>query len=135
MNNIDYDFKTLAFCSEMAQNALQQKKKIEVVDIYDPLECIEYNFNKNDVCFPTLSKLQEQFSFHPNGNTGCIHINDDYIFDIRCNHLIWIEGECEGVEFWWKEKDFEEEGYPKSILICGNHKGYFKIKMIVIHNE
>lgn len=127
MNSIDYDFKTLAICSEMAQNALQQKKKIEVVDIYDPTEYMDY--------FPTLSKLQEQFSFHPNGNTGCIHIDDDYIFGIRCNHLIWIEGECEGGEFWWKEKDFEEEGYPKSILICGNHKGYFRIKMIVIHNE
>ena len=122
MNDINYDFKTLAFCSEMAQDALKQKKKIEVVDIYNPIEYDDY--------FPTLSKLREQFSFHPNGNTGCIQVDDDYIFGIRCNHLIWMEGYCEGVEFWWEENDRKWD----SILICGNHKGYFRIKMIVIHD-
>ena len=61
-----------------------------------------------------------EFSFHPNGKGGCINLENEYMFGIRCDHLMWSEGEVEGVE------DFME-GIENTnvILIFGNHKGSF----------
>ena len=47
--------------------------------------------------------------FHPDGGSGCILSNDDYVFGIRCNHLIWMTG----------NHDTDGPG----VLLVGNHKG------------
>lgn len=86
---------------------------------------------------------QEDLTFHPNGKCGCISVGDDYIFGIRCEHLIWFEGNCEGLESFWTEKDCT---YPTkcdnplnhvchAIMICGNHKGNYQQKLIVFHEK
>lgn len=64
-------------------------------------------------------------SFHPNGKCGCIEMNDDDIFGIRCGHLIWAEGACEGIEPFLNEKDEKTV-----ILVYGNHKGTLISKLL-----
>lgn len=54
--------------------------------------------------------------FHPK-NSGCIKLNDEYMFDIRCDNLIWIEGAT-------------EEGDFGTLYFIGNHKG--QLRMIAI---
>ena len=61
--------------------------------------------------------LNSEDSFHPNGNTSCICLEDDYFLGIRCNHLILIDGRLDG-------------GFQPCILILGNHKGYNSIRLI-----
>jgi hypothetical protein len=74
--------------------------------------------------------LPEEFSFHPNGKSGVILPNDDYFFNIRCNHLMWVEGGCENIEGYWEDgEDYD------AILIYGNHKGYLSFELIVFHNK
>jgi hypothetical protein len=58
-------------------------------------------------------------TFHPNGECGCISLFDEYMFGIRCNHLMWAEG--------W----LEDEDQSDAILIYGNHKGEVVTKLIV----
>ena len=58
-------------------------------------------------------------TFHPNGECGCISLFDEYMFGIRCNHLMWAEG--------W----IEDEDQSDAILIYGNHKGEVVTKLIV----
>ena len=89
------DIEKLALVSEMAK---KHKDNYKVVELGD--------FNSF-----------QGFTFHPNGNCGCILVEDDYIFGIRCNHLIWVEGSCED------EKDV--------IVVLGNHKGSIRINFIV----
>jgi hypothetical protein len=99
---------------------------------------------KSDQFNAELNENQiEELSFHPNGNCGCILLYDDYAFGIRCSHLMWSEGHCEGVEGFWSEDDhtLAQERYShndynssyNSILVYGNHKGNLVIKMIVFH--
>ena len=64
-------------------------------------------------------------SFHPNGNCGCIEVNDDEMFGIRCNHLIWAEGFCESIEPFLIGKNGKTV-----ILVYGNHKGTLVVKML-----
>lgn len=59
--------------------------------------------------------------FHPNGNTGCILANDDYMFGIRCDHLIWIEG--------------ESEVFGRGYMVVGNHKGTTVVNFVSAINE
>ena len=47
--------------------------------------------------------------FHPSNVCGCILLNDDYLFSIRCEHLMWIDG--------WSDT------HGECVFICGNHKG------------
>ena len=54
--------------------------------------------------------------FHPNGKTGCITVDDDYIFGIRCDHLVWIEG--------------YSEVFGNGYLVIGNHKGMTAINFV-----
>ena len=54
--------------------------------------------------------------FHPNGKTGCITVDDSYIFDIRCDHLVWIEG--------------YSEVFGNGYLVIGNHKGLTAINFV-----
>ena len=101
-----YDLIMLANQSKMAfKNLLNEAEVI-------PLENIE-----NDPVYNT-----EPLSFHPNGKCGCVDMGDDYIFGIRCGHLIWFEGKCE---------------YPdcEAIIVCGNHKGIYMQKLIVFHKR
>ena len=56
-------------------------------------------------------------SFHPNGNTSCIYLEDDYCLGIRCNHLILMDGKLDG-------------GFQPCILILGNHKGNNRIRLV-----
>ena len=101
-----YDLIKLAKRSKMAFRYLEDE--VEVI----PME----NVGRDPQC------QTESFTFHPNGECGCIALCDDYIFGIRCDHLIWFEGECE---------------YPdcKAIIVCGNHKGNYKQKLIVFHEK
>lgn len=63
-----------------------------------------------------LSPNVFETKFHPSGNTGCIVSNDEYIFGIRCNHLIWIEG--------WSEV------FGSGYFVVGNHKGRTVTKFV-----
>ena len=65
------------------------------------------------------------FSFHPDGNCGCIELPDAYMFGIRCDHLMWSDGWCEGTEEFLC-------GDGQTILIYGNHKGQFVMKLIYL---
>lgn len=75
-----------------------------------------------------INNLHEGFSFHPYGDCGCIELPDDYMFGIRCDHLMWSDGACEGTEEFLP-------GYCPSILIYGNHKGHFTMKLIYVALE
>lgn len=125
MRDLEYDFKELAICSEMAQDALLEKKEWELVNLYEDLE-----MDGEEGCY-FGKKENIEFSFHPNGMSGCLNIDDDYRFGIRCNHLIWVEGWCEGYEEWWRK----EEQKFNAILLMGNHKGHFMMKLVAIHNN
>ena len=111
------DIEKLKVCSRMA-------------DIYgDKYEIIDIT-TRNDI------------SFHPNGYCGCIQSAYDYVFGIRCNHLMWAEGNCEGSESFWNTID---KTYPliyddvdfvdtfRAVLVYGNHKGILTTKLIVFH--
>lgn len=60
-------------------------------------------------------------TFHPK-NAGCIVLSDDYLFGIRCDHLIWID-----YEDW-------EDNAPKTLLI-GNHKGIAVFRTITYNKK
>jgi len=112
----DFDIQELSEKSEMVKKALKEKRDFNLYTLYqiqEGLLCNSYN----------------QFSLHPNGNCGCIELDDDYMFGIRCNHLMWSECCCEGVEDFWDEDNLDEYDV---ILIYGNHKGEFTIKILVI---
>ena len=81
---------------------------------------------------------EKELSFHPNGDCGCLEINDDYFYGIRCDHLIWIDGTCEGVEDFWNKKDLM--GLPNGeelnmILTIGNHKGETTCQYLIFHRK
>ena len=118
------DIEKLATCSEMAK---KYGSNYEIVDVD------EYRRQQTD-----------NLSFHPNGNCGCILLDDNYAFGIRCNHLMWAEGECEGIEYFWTENDhaiaeekYERKEYDsyKAIFIYGNHKGGLCSKLLVFHEK
>lgn len=88
------------------------------------------NYGKNYEVINFENGLPEEFSFHPKGKSGVILLNDDYFFNIRCDHLMWVEGHCENIERYWED----EEDY-NAILIYGNHKGRLKFELIVFHNK
>lgn len=54
---------------------------------------------------------------------GCITLNDDSKFGIRCNHFMWAEGWIEGAE------------NNHAILVYGNHKGGLEIVLQVSLNK
>ena len=116
------DIKKLALCSEMAR---YHGSNYEIIDIND-----YRNYQIDDL------------SFHPNGNCGCILLNDDYAFGIRCDHLMWAEGNCEGIEYFWTENDHSIARTKESlfesynmIIVYGNHKGGLYTKLLVLHEK
>ena len=112
----DFDIQKLAEKSEMVKKALNEKRNFNLFTLYQ--------LQKGLLCNP-----HNEFSLHPNGNCGCIELDDNYMFGIRCNHLMWSECWCEGVEGFWDEDNLDEYDI---ILIYGNHKGLFTIKVLVI---
>ena len=66
------------------------------------------------------------FTFHPNGNSGCLEMNDDYFLGIRCDHLMWCEGRCEHTDEILNTWDNADD----VLIIYGNHKGLFVGKVI-----
>lgn len=118
------DLEKLASVSDMAK-LFTNNERCEIVDIVD------------------LGVMHEpEFSFHPNGKCGCIELIDDNMFGIRCNHLMWAEGSCEGVEHCFKNYETEledDEYYPddpyfktieNTILLYGNHKGMLRMYLL-----
>lgn len=99
----------LAEHSDMAKEMLKKIDKIVVKPVLTYEEC-------NTDCW-----------FHPNGPCGCVILNDDYLFDMRCDHFMWAEGWHEGYDY--------EKGYADSILIYCNHKGNLIIKEIMFIEE
>lgn len=93
------DIEKLALCSEMAN---------------------KYGRNYEIVDFSDFKDRHEDLTFHPNGNCGCLLLNDDYAFGIRCDHLMWAEG------------TFEYEN-GDAILIWGNHKGILYAEFLMFH--
>lgn len=61
-----------------------------------------------------------EMTFHPNGKCGCIELDDDYFLDIRCSHLMWMDG------------NVEDEKWSNAVLVCGNHKGSMKARLITL---
>ena len=106
------DIEKLALVSEMAK-----KHK----DNYKVIELGEYLKKEDRYGIVDDFNSFQDFAFHPNGNCGCILVEDDYIFGIRCDHLIWIEGSCED------GKDV--------IIVFGNHKGSIRINFIVFNQN
>lgn len=118
------DIEKLAICSEMAR---KYGSNYEIIDIDEYYE-----------------RQTDYLSFHPNGNCGCILLDDKYAFGIKCNHLMWAEGNCEGIEYFWTKDDhtiteekFKREEYDvyKVILVYGNHKGELSTKLLVLHEK
>ena len=116
------DIEKLALCSEMAKKYGSHYELIEISDSFE--------------------RKIDDLTFHPNGKCGCILLNDDYAFGIRCNHLMWAEGCCEGVEPFWTENDhkitkekIERNEYDvyNAILVYGNHKGSLYTNLLVFH--
>lgn len=100
----DPEMEKLAKLSTLARKMYEKNVHYKVHTIID--------WNK----FPTnqqmsyLSETGESIGFHPTGPCGCILLDDEYFYGIRCEHLIFIEGWTEGCG-------------GDSILLIGNHKG------------
>lgn len=100
----DWEMETLSKLSTLARKMYEKNVHYKVHTIID--------WNK----FPTKQQMSyfsdtgESIGFHPTGPCGCILLNDEYFYDIRCEHLIFIEGWIEGYG-------------GDAILLIGNHKG------------
>lgn len=120
----DEDIIKLSEASSLVKKMLEEKRKIALI-------------NQEDF-MPDASGFdsRDPFTFHPNGNCGCCQANDDYMFGIRCNHLMWAEGFCEGGESFWSDLNLENddpEWKDDCVLIYGNHKGFFIMKLLVFY--
>lgn len=121
--NKTYEMKILATQSKLANKMLENGYCYEVLDVI--------SFDAHRDCDVVNNPFGgDYFSFHPNGNCGCILCDDSYCFGIRCNHLMWCEGFCED-----EPDPYDGAKPPTSILVYGNHKGYFYIKLIVFKKE
>ena len=94
------DIVTLAGHSDLAKGMLRKIDKVAIDTIVAPGKC------------------GDDMPFHPNGRSGCVVTGDDYLFGIRCDHLMWAEG--------WVEDPLAD-----AIMLFGNHKGTLVIRLIV----
>ena len=69
------------------------------------------------------SRHVKPVSFSPNGNCGCIELNGDHAFGIRCNKLIWIEGSIEETKRY-------AVNLRKALLVYGSHNGVLESRLI-----
>ena len=88
------------------------------------------NYGKNYEVINFENGLSEEFSFHPNGKSGVILLNDDYFFNIRCDHLMWAEGFVEGTESFMQGIKGND-----AILVYGNHKGCLEVELLTCSDE
>ena len=112
------DIEKLAMVSETAR---------KYGNNYDVIPMEDYTIEQDD-----------ELSFHPNGKCGCLSLDDGYAFGIRCNHLIWVEGHCEGIEHFWKKSDEPDDDSDWSfntILLIGNHKGGLRQHILAFHKD
>lgn len=97
------------------------------IDIHQNFKKINTDYTKEhcndifyilEICneFATGDNEMRDVMFHPNGKTGCITVDDDYIFGIRCDHLVWIEG--------------YSEIFGNGYMLIGNHKGMTAINFV-----
>lgn len=75
----------------------------------DNIEYIEYQEYIIDI-------NNDKFRFHPK-KTNCLIMDDDYVLNIRCDHLIVIDG-------------YIENTFNDAILIIGNHKEHLTATII-----
>lgn len=90
-------------------------KIIDWEDHYD-------GFRLSDGSEIDITYVEGAMSFHPNGRCGCINVADDYIYGIRCDHLIWMDGWFEGC-------------LSPGILLIGNHKGCNIMSALIFYKE
>ena len=76
--------------------------------------------NENHVLVFFEPEIWEDNTFHPK-KCGCLEVNDDYKFGIRCNHLVWIEG-------------YTENDDLGTIYLMGNHKGTLTLYGISLYD-
>lgn len=55
-------------------------------------------------------------AFHPDGCSGLLLADDEAVFGIRCNHLIWMTG--------------NHDSFGPSVLFVGNHKGSLSMSIL-----
>lgn len=87
--------------------------------------------------------------FHPSGPTGSIHLSGAKMFYMYVNHLVWVEGFCEGyypsetLKYQMVTKGLRRDyRYPINwsqtcLMVLGydTSKTYFKVKLIVPLSE
>lgn len=76
----------------------------------------------DDVTTTDSTTIGNGIGFHPNGRSGCIFMNDEFLYGIRCNHLMWMDGYFEG-------------SFNPGLLLIGNHKGDLVIKAIIFERS
>ena len=97
------------------------KETEEVEDIYELddfelISIIDYNvFDFTDKY--NYREIQDDCTFHPNGKTFTMVLDDDYFLGIRCDHLVFVEGYREGLP-------------GTAFLVIGNHKGITVMKIL-----
>ena len=84
--------------------------------------------------------------FHPKDVTGVIQLRDDYMFGLRCDHLVYIEGisHLYGITLHYDDRDYvnakeflkyldnvKGECVHNSILLIANHKGSLVLRLII----
>jgi hypothetical protein len=74
--------------------------------------------------------LLEEGSFHPNGCSGCVLMPDEYIFGIRCDHLIWIAGWHEHIGLPHSDVEDFDESETDCVLLVANHKGFLRVALL-----
>ena len=107
----EQDVRDLASHSELAKKFLAEADAIELFAVTN-----SEGISDNDVPFDEAT-----LSFHPNGRCGTVLLNDNYMFSICCNHLMWADGDCE----------LFGDNYLGAILVYGNHKGTLVSNMLV----
>lgn len=110
-NKFDKDMEVLATHSEFASK--YSKKGFTIDDLSGHPTKLLSLFGYYDWGYESTD------DFHPT-DSGCIRLDDDWMFDFRCDHLIWI--------------DYYDVNGNKTLLI-GNHKGYTDFKVIRYNEE
>lgn len=94
-------FEKLIQQSPMARHYQQLEYDIETI-----LDVSDYH---------PFGKALTRLDFHPNGISGCILDDENHSFDIKCDHLMWLEGFVEDVYNYELsgETGYVEYGYTK----------------------
>lgn len=86
------------------------------LDDFELISIIDYNvFDFTDKY--NYREIQDDYTFHPNGKTFTMVLDDNYFLGIRCDHLVFVEGYREGIP-------------GTAFLVIGNHKGITVMKIL-----